>query len=75
MTCLFDRHHAFKENYMNYGQKIKYILISAVGMYVIISGIAFKVGYFPGHSGSSAIGLIVAGVIITIWGLAKLKNA
>lgn len=59
---------------MNYGKKFLYILASALGMYVIISGIAFKTGYFPGHQGASNYVLMLVGAIITIWGLNKLKN-
>ena len=60
---------------MNYGKKFLYILISAFGMYIIISGIAFKTGYFHGHSGASSYVLMIAGALITIWGLGKLKRS
>lgn len=60
---------------MNYGKKFLYIIVSALGMYIIISGLAFATGHFAGHSGPSAYGLIVAGILITIWGLSKLKKA
>ena len=59
---------------MNYGKKFLYILASALGMYVIISGIAFKTGYFPGHSANSSYVLMIVGAIIPIWGLNKLKR-
>ena len=44
-------------------------------MYIIISGIAFKTGYFAGHSDFSSYVLMVAGVLITLWGLSKLKRS
>ena len=60
---------------MNYRKKFLYILVSALGMYIIISGIAFKTGYFAGHSEFSSYVLMVAGVLITLWGLSKLKRS
>ena len=59
---------------MNYGKKFLHILIAAFGMYVIITGIAFKTGYFSGHTGNSSYLLMLVGLIIMVWGLMKLKN-
>lgn len=59
---------------MNYGKKFLYIILSAVGMLIAIIGIAYKTGYFPGHEGNSAYGLLFAGLVLTIFGLVKLHR-
>ena len=59
---------------MNYGKKFLYIMLSAAGMIVAITGICYKTGYFPGHSVTSAYALIVIGVLITILGLVNLNK-
>ncbi|MDO4177285.1 MAG: hypothetical protein Q4D99_07455 [Bacillota bacterium] len=59
---------------MNYGKKFLHIIMAAAGMMICIMGIAYKTGYFPGHSNASAMFFIVAGAIIAIFGLAKMKN-
>ncbi|MDO4834349.1 MAG: hypothetical protein Q4A40_04865 [Bacillota bacterium] len=59
---------------MNYGKKFLHIIMAAVGMLICIVGIAYRTGYFPGHSNAGAMFFIVAGAIITISGLAKMKK-
>ncbi len=59
---------------MNYGKKFKYIMIAAAGMFIAITGIAFKTGYFPGHSDFSAYILLVLGTFFTIYGLIQLSK-
>ena len=44
---------------MNYGKKLKFILIAGGGMFIAITGISFKTGYIPGHSDFSAYILLV----------------
>ena len=62
------------ENLMNYGKKFAFIMLSAAGMMIAIMGIAYKTGYFPGHEGNSAYGLLIPGILITIVGLVKLHR-
>ncbi|MDD4200191.1 MAG: hypothetical protein PHS19_02245 [Eubacteriales bacterium] len=59
---------------MNYGKKFLHIIMAAAGMMICIMGIAYKTGYFPGHSNASAILLIVAGAVITVFGLLRTKD-
>ena len=59
---------------MNYRKKFCYIMIAAIGMFIAITGIAYKTGYFPGHTGTSAYGLLFAGLVLTVFGLIKLHN-
>ena len=59
---------------MNYGKKFLYIMLSAAGMMIAIMGIAYKTGYFPGHTGNNAYGLLFAGLVLTVYGLIKLHN-
>lgn len=59
---------------MNYGKKFKYIMISASGMFIGIVGLAFKTGYYPGHSIISAYGLMAVGLFLTIYGLVNLSK-
>ncbi|MDO4869682.1 MAG: hypothetical protein Q4A65_05280 [Bacillota bacterium] len=59
---------------MNYGKKFRYILTAAAGMMIAIIGIAYKTGYFSGHEGNSAYGLVVCGLVIMVYGLAKLHQ-
>ena len=60
---------------MNYGRKFLYIIISAAGMMIAITGLAYKTGYFPGHSDSSAYMFLGVGLAITILGLINLHNS
>ncbi len=60
---------------MNYGKRFLYIMASALGMTVAITGICYKTGYFPGHSDTSAFALIVIGVALTVLGLANLHRS
>ena len=59
---------------MNYGKKFLYIMLSAAGMMIAITGICYKTGYFPGHSDSSAYLCLGIGLAITILGLANLNK-
>ncbi|MCQ2546219.1 MAG: hypothetical protein MJ161_01560 [Clostridia bacterium] len=59
---------------MNYGKKFLHIIMAGVGMMICVMGIAYKTGYFPGHSNASAMFFIAAGAIITIFGLIKMKG-
>ena len=59
---------------MNYGKKFAYILMSGAGMMIICTGIAYKTGYFPGHSATSAYACLAIGIAITILGLANLHK-
>lgn len=59
---------------MDYGKKFLYIMLSAAGMMIAIIGIAYKTGYFPGHSSTGAYGLMAVGIIITILGLMNLRK-
>ncbi len=59
---------------MNYGKKFLYIMATALGMTVAITGICYKTGYFPGHSETSAFALIVIGVLLTVLGLMNLRK-
>ena len=59
---------------MNYGKKLKYIMISACGMFIAIMGLGFQTEHFPGHSGPGAIGLLLVGLFLTIYGLANLRK-
>lgn len=58
---------------MNYGKKFLYIMLSAAGMMIAITGICYKTGYFPGHE-SSAWMTICVGVAITVLGLINLNK-
>lgn len=60
---------------MNYGRKFLYIMISAAGMMIAITGICFKTGYFPGHSDTSAFAALALGVLITVLGLVNLHRS
>ena len=60
---------------MNYGRKFLYIIISAVGMMILITGICYKTGYFPGHSDGSAFACIAVGAAITVMGLINLHRS
>lgn len=62
------------EDPMNYGKKFLYIMMSAFGMVIAITGICYKTGYFTGHEGNSSYVLIVAGLLIMIYGLKKLHE-
>ncbi|MGI6765792.1 MAG: hypothetical protein ACOX4R_01095 [Lentihominibacter sp.] len=59
---------------MNYGKKLKFILIAGGGMFIAITGISFKTGYIPGHSDFSAYILLVLGTFFTIFGLIQLSK-
>ena len=59
---------------MNYGKKFLHIIMAAAGMMICIIGIAYKTGYFPGHSEGSALFFMIAGAIIAIFGLIKMKG-
>ena len=59
---------------MNYGRKFLFIIISAVGMMILITGICYKTGYFPGHSVTSAYFTRGLGVVLTILGLANMRR-
>ena len=59
---------------MNYGKKFLFIMLSAAGMMIAITGIAYKTGYFPGHSTASAYACLIIGVLITVLGLANLRK-
>lgn len=59
---------------MNYGRKFLHIIMAAAGMMICIMGIAYKTGYFPGHSNTSATFFMAAGAIIAIFGLIKMKD-
>ncbi|MGX8774141.1 MAG: hypothetical protein ACSW8G_03695 [Bacillota bacterium] len=59
---------------MNYGKKFLYIMLSAAGMMIAITGICYKTGYFPGHSESSAWMVICVGAAITVMGLINLNK-
>ncbi len=60
---------------MNYGRKFLYIIISAVGMMILITGICYKTGYFPGHSDASTFGCLVMGTLLTVLGLINLHRS
>ena len=59
---------------MNYGRKFLFIIISAVGMMILITGICYKTGYFPGHSEMSAYACMIIGIILAIIGLANMRR-
>lgn len=59
---------------MYYGKKFLFIMISAIGMMIAITGIAYKTGYFPGHSVQSAYFCIIFGVVLTVLGLLNLRK-
>lgn len=59
---------------MNYGKKFLYIMATAIGMTIAITGICYKTGYFPGHSTTSAFALLVVGVLLTVLGLINLRR-
>lgn len=59
---------------MNYGKKFLHILMAGAGMMICVMGIAYKTGYFPGHSSKSALFFMIAGAIIAIYGLVRMKN-
>lgn len=59
---------------MNYGKKFLYIMLSGAGMMITVIGIAYKTGYFPGHSDMSANAALIIGIVITILGLANLRK-
>lgn len=60
---------------MNYGKRFLYIMASAIGMTITITGIAYKTGYFPGHSDTSAFALLVIGILLTVMGLINLHRS
>ena len=43
-------------------------------MMILITGICYKTGYFPGHSATSAFALLVVGVLLTVLGLINLRR-
>ena len=59
---------------MNYGKKLLCIIMSAIGMYIMSMGWAFKIGYFQGHSQTSAYFLLIFGLVVTVFGLYKLHQ-
>ena len=59
---------------MNYKKKFLYIIISAIGMLIAIIGIAYKTGYFSGHSVTSAYVCMAFGLVLTIMGLMNLRK-
>ncbi len=59
---------------MNYGKKILHILMAAAGMLICIVGISYKTGYFTGGSNAIALFMMVAGAVIAIFGLIKMKG-
>ena len=59
---------------MNYGKGLSYILMAGGGMMLIVLGISYKTGYFPGHSGMSASALMAIGIVLTIIGLANMRK-
>ena len=60
---------------MNYGRKFLYIMLSAAGMMIAITGICYKTGYFPGHSDTAAFATLALGVLITVLGLINLHRS
>ncbi len=60
---------------MNYGKRFLYIMISAVGMMVAITGICYKTCYFPGHSDTAAFATLTLGVLLTVLGLVNLHRS
>jgi len=59
---------------MNYGKRFLYILLAGGGMMITVFGIAFKTGYFPGHSEKSALICIAVGVVLTFLGLGNMRR-
>lgn len=59
---------------MNYGKKLLHILMAGAGMMICIVGIAYKTGYFPGHSGASSMFFVIAGAFVAVYGLLKMKD-
>lgn len=59
---------------MNYGKGLAYILMAGGGMMLIVLGISYKTGYFPGHSEISAYFLMAIGIFLTIIGLANMRK-
>ena len=59
---------------MNYGKKFLHIIMAAAGMMICVIGIAYKTGYFTGASATSSTFFLIAGAIVTIYGLVRLKN-
>ena len=60
---------------MNYGKRFLYIMLSAAGIMIAITGICYKTGYFPGHSDTSAFLTLTLGVAITVLGLVNLHRS
>ena len=59
---------------MNYGRKLFHIMAAACGMFIAITGLAFKTGYFQVDHPDSGYVLLVIGAVITIYYLAKIKS-
>ena len=59
---------------MNYGKGLAYIFMAGGGMMLTVIGIAYKTGYFPGHSEMSAYALMAIGIALAIIGLANMRK-
>ena len=59
---------------MNYGKKFLSIIMAAAGMMILITGWAWKTGYFPGHSQTGSYFLMIFGAVVMLFGFYKMHQ-
>ena len=56
------------------GKTLKYILLGALGLFILITGIGFLTGYWPGLGEKPSWLIIALGGVITLMSLGQLTK-